>query len=142
MHALTTGAVGVMALAVMTRASLGHTGRPRHAGPVTVFIYTIYTLVTLGAMLRIFGPTTDLPATLVLGLAAVGWSGAYVRPGLWPVPSSPQPRRVTEQLQTKTPNARVSCHAMIRRGTIHGSTGSFTIVSAGTLEWSMCHYKT
>ena len=78
-HALTTGAVGVMALAVMTRASLGHTWRPRHAGPVTVFIYT---LVTLGAMLRIFGPTTDLPATLVLGLAAVGWSGAYVRPGL------------------------------------------------------------
>ena len=74
-HALTTGAVGVMTLAVMTRASLGHTGRPRHAGPMTVFIYV---LVTLGAILRIFGPTTDLPATLVLGLAAVGWSGAYV----------------------------------------------------------------
>ena len=74
-HALTTGAVGVMTLAVMTRASLGHTGRPRHAGPITVFIYM---LVTLGALLRVFGPTTDLPTTLVLALAAVSWSGAYV----------------------------------------------------------------
>jgi uncharacterized protein involved in response to NO len=74
-HALTTGAVGVMTLAVMTRASLGHTGRPRHAGPITVFIYM---LVTLGAILRIFGPTTDFPTTLMLWLAAVAWSGAYV----------------------------------------------------------------
>ena len=73
-HALTTGAVGVMTLAVMTRASLGHTGRPKHAGPMTVLIYT---LVTVGALLRVFGPITDLPTTLVLGLAAVGWSGAY-----------------------------------------------------------------
>jgi len=74
-HTLTTGAVGVMTLAVMTRASLGHTGRPRHAGPLTVFIYM---LVTLGALLRVVGPTTGLPRNLVLGLAAVGWSGAYL----------------------------------------------------------------
>jgi len=74
-HALTTGAVGVMTLAVMTRASLGHTGRPRHAGPLTVVIYT---LVTLGALLRVAGPATGLPANLVLALAAVGWSGAYL----------------------------------------------------------------
>jgi uncharacterized protein involved in response to NO len=74
-HALTTGAVGVMTLAVMTRASLGHTGRPRHAGPLTVCIYM---LVTLGALLRVVGPSTGLPTNLVLGLAAVGWSGAYL----------------------------------------------------------------
>jgi len=74
-HALTTGAVGVMTLAVMTRASLGHTGRPRHAGPLTVCIYT---LVTLGALLRVVGPTTGLPTNLALGLAAAGWSGAYL----------------------------------------------------------------
>jgi uncharacterized protein involved in response to NO len=74
-HALTTGAVGVMTLAVMTRASLGHTGRSRHAGPLTVLIYM---LVTLGALLRVVGPTTGLPTNLVLGLAAVGWSGAYL----------------------------------------------------------------
>jgi uncharacterized protein involved in response to NO len=74
-HALTTGAVGVMTLAVMTRASLGHTGRPRHAGPATVGIYV---LVFLGALLRVFGPSTGLPMNLVLGSAAVGWSGAYL----------------------------------------------------------------
>ena len=74
-HALTTGAAGVMTLAVMTRASLGHTGRLRHAGPLTVFIYL---LVTLGALMRVVGPTTGLPTNLVLGLAAGSWSGAYL----------------------------------------------------------------
>jgi uncharacterized protein involved in response to NO len=75
MHALTTGAVGVMTLAVMTRASLGHTGRPKHAGPLTVCIYI---LVNLGAMLRVFGPSIDLSTNLVLGIAAMSWSGAYL----------------------------------------------------------------
>jgi uncharacterized protein involved in response to NO len=74
-HALTTGAVGSMTLAIMTRASLGHTGRPRHAGHMTVMIYS---LVNLGAMLRVFGPTTDLSTSLVLGLSAIVWSSAYV----------------------------------------------------------------
>jgi uncharacterized protein involved in response to NO len=74
-HALTTGAVGAMTLAVMTRASLGHTGRERHAGPATV---ALYTLVNIGALLRVFGPATDLPIHLMLGLAAACWSGAYL----------------------------------------------------------------
>ncbi len=75
LHALTTGSIGVMTLAVMTRASLGHTGRPRYAGPMTVFIYI---LVNLGAMLRVFGPATALPEYVVLGSAAASWSGAYL----------------------------------------------------------------
>jgi uncharacterized protein involved in response to NO len=74
-HALTAGAVGVLTLAMMTRASLGHTGRPKHAGPLTVCIYL---LVNLGAMLRVFGPATDLPTNIVLGVAAVAWSGSYL----------------------------------------------------------------
>jgi uncharacterized protein involved in response to NO len=74
-HAFTSGAVGAMTLAVMTRASLGHTGRPRHAGPLTVLIYM---LVNVGAVLRVFGPMTDLPPNLVLGVAAGSWSGAYL----------------------------------------------------------------
>mgnify|MGYP001262096591 FL=1 len=75
MHAFTSGAVGIMTLAVMTRASLGHTGRPRHAGPLTVLSYM---LVNLGALLRVFGPMTDLPANFVLAVAAGSWSGAYL----------------------------------------------------------------
>jgi len=74
-HALTTGAVGAMTLAVMTRASLGHTGRPKQAGAATLCIYV---LVTLGSILRVFGTSTGLPTNLVLGSAAVGWSGAYL----------------------------------------------------------------
>ncbi|MEO8338951.1 MAG: NnrS family protein, partial [Nitrospirota bacterium] len=74
-HAFTSGAVGAMTLAVMTRASLGHTGRVRHAGPLTVLIYI---LVNVGAVLRVFGPMTGLPTNLVLGVAAGSWSGAYL----------------------------------------------------------------
>ena len=73
-HALTTGAVGAMTLAVMTRASLGHTGRPKHAGSLTVCIYL---LVNVGALLRVFGPSLD-SSHLVLGLAAMCWSSAYL----------------------------------------------------------------
>lgn len=74
-HAFTSGAVGAMTLAVMTRASLGHTGRPRHAGTLTVFIYM---LVNVGAVLRVFGSLTNLSTNLVLGVAAASWSGAYL----------------------------------------------------------------
>jgi uncharacterized protein involved in response to NO len=77
-HLLTTGAMGTMTLAVMTRASLGHTGRPRHADRLTV---TIYLLVNIGALLRIFAPHLDVPMAIthaMLGLSALGWSGAYL----------------------------------------------------------------
>lgn len=77
-HVLTTGAMGAMTLAVMTRASLGHTGRSRHADRLTV---AIYLLVNVGALLRIFTPNPDTPTTLthvLLGLSALGWSGAYL----------------------------------------------------------------
>lgn len=74
-HALTTGAVGSMTLAIMTRATLGHTGRPRHAGSMTVMIYL---LANLGAILRVFGTTTGLSTNVALGLAAAAWSSAYL----------------------------------------------------------------
>lgn len=76
-HLLTTGAMGAMTLAVMTRASLGHTGRPRHADRLTI---TIYLLVNVGALLRIFSPPSETPMALtytMLGLSALCWSGAY-----------------------------------------------------------------
>jgi len=77
-HLLTTGAMGTMTLAVMTRASLGHTGRPRHADRLTV---TIYLLINIGALLRIFAPSVDIPTALIhtmLGFSALSWSGAYL----------------------------------------------------------------
>ncbi|THJ23692.1 MAG: NnrS family protein [Nitrospira sp. CG24D] len=74
-HALTTGAVGAMTMAVMTRASLGHTGRSKQADRLTIMIYI---LVNLGALLRVFGPTIGLPTQLMLSTAAAAWSGAYL----------------------------------------------------------------
>ena len=42
----------------------------------------IYSLVNLGAILRVFGPITDLSTTLVLGLSAMAWSSGYLLFGL------------------------------------------------------------
>jgi uncharacterized protein involved in response to NO len=38
----------------------------------------IYMLVNLGAMLRMFAPNTAVPTNIMLILAAVLWSGAYI----------------------------------------------------------------
>jgi uncharacterized protein involved in response to NO len=75
LHALTAGAIATMTLAVMTRATLGHTGRPLHAGPATA---AIYLLVTVGALLRLLAPALPLPYTDALALAAALWSGSFL----------------------------------------------------------------
>jgi uncharacterized protein involved in response to NO len=74
LHALTVGAIGTMTLAVMTRASLGHTGRSLSAGPGTK---TIYILVTIAAVLRILSPLAGDRIELALWLAGAAWSGAF-----------------------------------------------------------------
>lgn len=74
LHALTVGAIGTMTLAVMTRASLGHTGRPLTAGPGTT---TIYALVTLAAVLRLAASVGGSGYIVFLSLAAAAWSGAF-----------------------------------------------------------------
>ena len=50
LHAWTVGAIGTMTLAIMTRASLGHTGQLLIAGPLT---QSIYAAVVIAAILRI-----------------------------------------------------------------------------------------
>jgi uncharacterized protein involved in response to NO len=74
LHALTVGAIGTMTLAVMTRASLGHTGRPLAAGPGT---RTIYALITGAAILRVLSPLAGSRMDLVLMLAGMAWCGAF-----------------------------------------------------------------
>lgn len=73
LHALTVGAVGTMTLAVMTRATLGHTGRQLTAGPGTT---AIYVLVTLAAFLRLSAPLGG-DYLLLLSLAGAAWCGAF-----------------------------------------------------------------
>ena len=74
LHAMAAGLIGTMTLAVMTRASLGHTGRPRSADHVTTLIYA---LAHLGAVLRVCAALRDNePALLIAG--ATLWSGAFL----------------------------------------------------------------
>jgi len=74
LHALTAGAFGTMLLAVMTRATLGHTGRPLHADGATV---AIYLLVGASAILRIAAAWPSAAAYDALIVAAVCWIAAF-----------------------------------------------------------------
>lgn len=76
LHALTAGAMGTMTLAVMTRATLGHTGRALSAGAGTT---ALYGLVTAAAVLRIVAPLPPLDGleAILLVLASLCWIGAF-----------------------------------------------------------------
>ena len=74
-HALSAGAMASMTLAVMTRATLGHTGRDLHADGGTS---TIYLLVTLGAALRVAAPWPPVDYLLSLQFSAGLWGGAFL----------------------------------------------------------------
>jgi uncharacterized protein involved in response to NO len=73
LHAIAAGLIGSMTLAVMTRASLGHTGRPRIASRLTTLIYG---LVHAGAVLRVISAFQANDPVLLLP-AALLWSGAF-----------------------------------------------------------------
>jgi uncharacterized protein involved in response to NO len=73
-HALTAGAMGTMTLAVMTRATLGHTGRVLRADKVTM---TIYALVSVAALLRIAAAWAIDAQMELYEVAALAWIGAY-----------------------------------------------------------------
>ena len=75
LHALTAGAIGTMILAVMTRATLGHTGHSLTAGAGTTAIYAFITLAAL-ARLAVWW----LPARydLLLQLAGIAWIAAFL----------------------------------------------------------------
>lgn len=75
LHALTAGGFGVMTLAVMTRASLGHTGQPLTAD---ARISAIYVLVNVGALLRVLAPLFPDFYVHILACAALIWSSAFV----------------------------------------------------------------
>jgi uncharacterized protein involved in response to NO len=75
-----------MILAVMSRASLGHTGRELKASPVTI---ASYACLTLGALLRVAASLGLGPYGLMLDVAGAFWGMALLlfvivyRPILW-----------------------------------------------------------
>lgn len=69
LHVWLAGAVGLMTLAVMTRASLGHSGRPLHAGPGIAATYLALVVAVPARFAAGF-----LPGEMwVLHIAACGW---------------------------------------------------------------------
>ena len=74
-HALTAGAMATMILAVMSRATLGHTGRELRAGAVT---RAAYVLVTAGALLRVTAPLKLIDYRLGMEIAGAAWIGAFL----------------------------------------------------------------
>ena len=75
LHAWTAGAVGLMTMAVMTRAILGHTG-----GALTASLGTkaLYACLAAAALARIAAGFLPGVATELLWLATGGWSVAMV----------------------------------------------------------------
>jgi uncharacterized protein involved in response to NO len=82
-HAWATGAIGTMTLAVMTRASLGHTGRPLTASPTT---RAIYVAVVIAALARIAAALQPEWTTLLLHIAAFAWAAAFLGFGFYYMP--------------------------------------------------------
>ncbi len=74
LHALTAGAIGVMSLAVMTRSSLGHTGRPLTAGWGTVIIYSLANAAAIVRITAALYPPFYLPGLI---LSAGLWMAAF-----------------------------------------------------------------
>ncbi len=73
-HIWMAGAVGVMTLAVMTRASLGHTGRALTAGAGTTALYLLVLASVLTRLLAGIVPESTLP---LLTLSAILWSTGF-----------------------------------------------------------------
>ncbi|MBP2150898.1 uncharacterized protein involved in response to NO [Xanthobacter flavus] len=74
LHAWTAGAFGTLTLAVMSRASLGHTGRALIAGRVT---QACYLLVVVGSLARI-ASALDAGPPLLLDAAGLCWSFGFI----------------------------------------------------------------
>jgi uncharacterized protein involved in response to NO len=75
LHALTVGAIATMILGVMTRVSLGHTGRPLR---LHALVTLAYLLVSAAALVRIVGawlPT--LGYAHAIALSAALWTAAF-----------------------------------------------------------------
>jgi len=88
LHAWTVGAIGLMTLGVMTRASLGHTGRPVTA---TRPIALIYAAVLVAAMARIVA-AFEIARTPMLQTSALAWVIAFGGFAViyWPVLTGPR----------------------------------------------------
>lgn len=74
-HAFGAGAVGAMTLAVMTRATLGHTGRGLQAGWGTALLYAA---VFAAGLSRVAAALLPEQAIALFTVSALGWAVAFL----------------------------------------------------------------
>lgn len=76
-HALTVGSMAGLILGMMTRTSLGHTGRKLIVGKIE---FVLYVLIQLGAVFRVLAALATTTALHENGLivASVCWSAAFI----------------------------------------------------------------
>ncbi|RWP10823.1 MAG: hypothetical protein EOR00_30005 [Mesorhizobium sp.] len=72
-HALGGGPIGLMTMAVMARATLGHTGRQLKAGASTVFLFAA---ILLAGSCRILGALA--PHAEMITVAGILWATAFL----------------------------------------------------------------
>lgn len=75
LHAWTTGAMGIMTLAIMTRAARGHTGHDIMSTPATNLIYAA---IIVAAVTRVVAPVSPGLTTELLYLSAAAWILSFV----------------------------------------------------------------
>jgi uncharacterized protein involved in response to NO len=89
-HALTVGAIGGLTLGMMTRTSLGHTGRPLQVGHAERFCYVT---IQFAALTRVFLPLA-FPSFYPQAIVGSGllWSLAFgvFTISYWPILSRPR----------------------------------------------------
>ena len=74
-HAWTAGAFGIMTLAVMSRASLGHTGRALIASPALQAVYAAALVAALARICAVLHPAWNEG---LLYVAAFAWAAAFL----------------------------------------------------------------
>lgn len=91
LHAWMVGSVGMMTLAVMTRATLGHTGRELTASVQTQLIYAA---VFIAAVARICAALEPRWSELEIHVAAFAWAAAFSGFGIVYGPMLWGPRKI------------------------------------------------
>ena len=74
-HAWMVGAAGIMTLAVMSRVSLGHTGRQLTASVATQAIYASIIVAVVARICAVFQPSHSVP---LLHVAVLAWAAAFL----------------------------------------------------------------
>jgi uncharacterized protein involved in response to NO len=74
-HAWTGGAIGTMTLAVMTRATLGHTGQALQA---SIGTQCLYAAIIAAALMRVCASIDVEHMHVLLTAAGIGWTTAFI----------------------------------------------------------------